>query len=199
MKVCPRCNTLLDDDALFCIKCRAEMPSGIIPGEDEAEVSSNEMRCPSCDIIFIDGSLFCNKCGTKLEPVPVSDPVLLYKQCPACDRKFEDESLFCNMCGTKLIDVYDRDVQDSAGVMFCSKCKTVYDDDSIFCIECGQRLEPAARSSESSSKPSRQYEFDFDNYSYHCKTCGCSIEYRLMRCSRCNAALDESNIMRIKI
>lgn len=201
MKACPQCNAQLKDDLLFCTKCGTKLSSEPLTTQDNTEDLFQEMKCPSCEIIFTDGSLFCNKCGTKLEDVPRQqpDPVLLYKQCPGCEKKFEDESLFCNMCGIKLVEVYDGDLVSDSSIMYCPACETEYSDDSLFCTVCGKRLEVFQKKSSDSDQSSGLPQGNFDNYSYQCRVCGCSITEGQERCSRCNTLLYPTNIVKIKI
>lgn len=67
MKHCLNCNTQLEDNANFCIKCgvKYEAPAQLV--------------CTNCNEPIIDGAKFCHKCGTKYGE---NDPASQYAPAP---------------------------------------------------------------------------------------------------------------------
>ena len=56
-KVCPQCQTIVDDDAVFCYKCGADL---------KAVALKEVKQCPSCGAVLGDEDVFCTACGTMI-------------------------------------------------------------------------------------------------------------------------------------
>jgi len=196
MRVCPKCDTELNDDLVFCTRCGTKLPLPVSKDDGEPVSLQGEVYCPTCEETYTDGSLFCRKCGAKLEPVP--EPVFLYKQCPGCSKRFEDDSVFCNMCGIRLIDVYDSNVDADLGVFICPSCKKEFNDGALFCTDCGIKLEPLNKSIGTFRKKNESSSSHLTSKTY-CEKCGRPIYEGQDKCSGCNSPIDASNIVTFKI
>ena len=63
-KICLKCGTVLEDDALFCSECGTKQ-------------EPMEKKCPNCGGVIIDGAKFCMNCGTPVggtAQVPAAQP-----------------------------------------------------------------------------------------------------------------------------
>jgi RNA polymerase subunit RPABC4/transcription elongation factor Spt4 len=54
---CPRCKTLLPEDAVFCFKCGLEMEQA------PAQTETQSRFCPQCGRELRPGANFCPRCG----------------------------------------------------------------------------------------------------------------------------------------
>ena len=69
MKKCFICNTLLDDDAMFCHECgtKQEIEEGIAQVEEPEMELSDGRTCDHCGETIEEDSAFCPYCGAKLQ------------------------------------------------------------------------------------------------------------------------------------
>ena len=95
MKKCGHCGAPApDDESIFCNRCGARLPAGII--------------CRQCGKAVTDlQSRFCDRCGSPLAPA-VRSPVppitlAMGKICRTCGfENFVDDARFCKKCGSAL-------------------------------------------------------------------------------------------------
>lgn len=95
IKKCGNCGAPAPDDvSIFCNRCGARLPAGII--------------CRQCGKTVTDlQSRFCDRCGSPLAPAVLAPvpPITLAmgKICPACGfENFIDDARFCKKCGSVL-------------------------------------------------------------------------------------------------
>ena len=69
MKKCFICNTLLDDDAMFCHECgtKQEVGEGIAQVEEPKMALSEGRKCDHCGETIEEDCAFCPYCGAKLQ------------------------------------------------------------------------------------------------------------------------------------
>ena len=79
-KPCPKCKTMLKENAKFCSNCgyRFPAPSG---------------NCPKCNAALTPDSKFCPNCGEK---------VGAGANCPKCNTAVPAGTKFCQNCGNKM-------------------------------------------------------------------------------------------------
>jgi len=73
-KTCTFCGAVLNDDAVFCVKCGAKAEVKPVPPEDDfvADVDivveqSVKKTCKVCGMTLDNNAVFCTGCGTKVE------------------------------------------------------------------------------------------------------------------------------------
>ena len=95
MKKCDHCGAPApDDESVFCNRCGARLPAGII--------------CRQCGKAVTDlQSRFCDRCGSPLAPAVLAPvpPITLAmgKICRTCGfENFVDDARFCKKCGSVL-------------------------------------------------------------------------------------------------
>lgn len=81
MKQCPKCGEEVDEEAVFCPKCGAQMPVPEPVKEEEAQAQQAQETAENAEK------------ETKAEEGPV---------CPGCGKHADPENLFCPGCGAKL-------------------------------------------------------------------------------------------------
>jgi membrane protease subunit (stomatin/prohibitin family) len=80
-KNCPKCSTMLDENAKFCSNCGHKFPS-------------DEKQCPKCNNPVAANAKFCPSCGEKLGGSTVA--------CPKCNGEVAAGVKFCPNCGNKM-------------------------------------------------------------------------------------------------
>jgi membrane protease subunit (stomatin/prohibitin family) len=79
-KPCPKCKTMLEENAKFCSNCGYKFPSSGI-------------SCPKCNTAVKPGSKFCPNCGEKMGAGT---------NCPKCNAAVPPGNKFCPNCGNKM-------------------------------------------------------------------------------------------------
>lgn len=70
MKECPKCHTMIEDDAAFCGVCGTKQEIEEVEAQAEEQSSQEEQFCVHCGKSIEAGSLFCPYCG---EPQDVEE------------------------------------------------------------------------------------------------------------------------------
>ena len=65
IRVCPECETDVDDEVAFCSKCGHKFE--VIVKEDEEPEEPEGNVCAACGVAMEDGAAFCGACGAKTE------------------------------------------------------------------------------------------------------------------------------------
>ena len=84
-RLCPNCEKIVDDNAVFCGECGTRMEP--VPEPDE-----ESLVCKLCGAKNPRGKKFCSICGQSLIEI----------SCPECGTKLPADALFCGECGTQL-------------------------------------------------------------------------------------------------
>ena len=63
MKECPKCHTMIEDDAVFCGVCGTKQEIEEVEAQPEEQSSQEEQFCIHCGKSIEAGSLFCPYCG----------------------------------------------------------------------------------------------------------------------------------------
>ena len=63
MKECPKCHTMIEDDAVFCGVCGTKQETEEVEAQAEEQSSQEEQFCVHCGKEIEVGSLFCPYCG----------------------------------------------------------------------------------------------------------------------------------------
>ncbi len=63
MKECPKCHTMIEDDAVFCGVCGTKQEIEEVEAQAEEQSSQEEQFCVHCGKSIEAGSLFCPYCG----------------------------------------------------------------------------------------------------------------------------------------
>ena len=63
MKECPKCHTMIEDDAVFCGVCGTKQENEEVEAQAEEQSSQEEQFCVHCGKSIEVGSLFCPYCG----------------------------------------------------------------------------------------------------------------------------------------
>ena len=94
MRICPECQTLVEENTVFCDNCGLRLPAppreatGLSEPVKEsrsektslAKPESSPMRrtvsgtCASCGYVNLPGEMFCQNCGVQLAPIPSTPP-----------------------------------------------------------------------------------------------------------------------------
>ncbi len=106
MPVCPNCQSLQPDGAVFCDECGASLTQSTVPPARPASPppTTAMTTCPTCGKPVVAGEAFCDNCGAALGATP-PPPVAAEAPsggltCVSCDALLEPGSQFCDMCGT---------------------------------------------------------------------------------------------------
>ncbi len=67
VRVCPSCQTEVEDTVAFCPKCGHKFEPLPEPEEEKPEEEAPEKVCPSCGAEVEEGVAFCPSCGAKVE------------------------------------------------------------------------------------------------------------------------------------
>ena len=102
--VCPKCNTLANDDtSFFCIKCGAQLCANI-PGKKNARDLNSVMKVLKKESTSApDGSLVSRKPGSieRIKPIEI---------CAHCGTPIIDENgFFCTKCSAFIRDIPSRE------------------------------------------------------------------------------------------
>ncbi len=84
-RLCPNCEKIVEDNAVFCGECGTRMEP--VPEPDE-----ESLVCKLCGAKNPRGKKFCSICGQ----------LLIEISCPECGTKLPVDALFCGECGTQL-------------------------------------------------------------------------------------------------
>lgn len=118
VRLCPKCESIVEDGAVFCGECGARLEE--VKAAQEGEV------CPRCGASNEKGKKFCVICGEKLDG----------QETPA----FNIDVAVSEAAPTQAVpEVAPEPVQAPASI-FCPNCGTQLPADAIFCGECGTRL-----------------------------------------------------------
>ena len=63
MKECPKCKTMMEDDALFCGECGTKFEVEEGAAQVEETTAPQEKKCIHCGEIIEEDSAFCPYCG----------------------------------------------------------------------------------------------------------------------------------------
>ncbi len=155
MRICPDCQTQLDDHAAFCDNCGLRLSDVAEAPKPAAEVSSPAVAavaqetpreaapgmCSSCGYVNVPGEMFCQNCGVQLAPVastppppptPVDAPVAVAEPQEA------------------------PQVSEAAGAADraqCTSCGFVNAPGEVFCQNCGFQLEADEAAAQAASQP----------------------------------------------
>lgn len=119
MAVCPSCQSLQPDGAVFCDNCGAKLSvpqvtPGVSSGTAVMAPTPTVVAsvCPQCGSQTNPSSPFCDNCGASLTggapPVPGPQPVMQppaaapaagMMTCTNCGAQLQPGSAFCDMCG----------------------------------------------------------------------------------------------------
>lgn len=67
VRVCPSCQTEVEETVAFCAKCGHKFEPLPEPVEEEPKEEAPENPCPSCGAEIEEGVAFCPSCGEKVE------------------------------------------------------------------------------------------------------------------------------------
>lgn len=90
-KVCPKCNELVKDTDLFCIKCGEKF-------ETVQNATTVTYTCPKCKRKLPPGNNFCINCGQSVE-ISQAEVTNTPLKCSNCSTELLATDLFCTKCG----------------------------------------------------------------------------------------------------
>lgn len=128
MKKCHFCNTLNNDDSLFCVECGKPIPQGNV--------------CSYCGAAINEGDTFCENCGKKIDEVLTTEeePSKEKPKCPHCGAAVNEGDAFCESCGKSLsISPIIKD-KKSEQQNKCPHCGAEVIEGDEFCNTCGKPI-----------------------------------------------------------
>lgn len=119
MQKCPDCNSLVDDQAIFCDQCGFQLkPKPVktaappaepdVPQENFAPprpIQPPSRSCPVCGYFNQPGEAYCTNCGSQLSPaqaiVAEAQPLVATnsRACPSCGAENPPGETYCQVCG----------------------------------------------------------------------------------------------------
>lgn len=96
MKECPKCKTMMEDDALFCGECGTKFEVEEIDDQVEETLAPSEKKCIHCGETIEEDSAFCPYCGKSQEvedvkEVEPQDEELKPEEKPVAEEKTESK------------------------------------------------------------------------------------------------------------
>ncbi len=101
MVTCPQCKGQLEDGAIFCDNCGAQIANVGTPSPPKGK---GGLSCPKCGQPVMAGVAFCENCGASLSgaavPAPARPPTAAPSAiCPRCGSAIPVGAIFCDNCG----------------------------------------------------------------------------------------------------
>lgn len=129
------------------------------------------IRCRTCGNMLREGVKFCNVCGTKVEEIPVAEPVVVSEPAPVVEPVAEPAP------APVVAPV-------AAPQKRCAKCGAELREGMRFCNVCGMNVASApAPAPAAEPAPAR---------SNHCRKCGAELMVGAKFCSICAAPVAEA-------
>lgn len=130
---CPKCNTTLLPDAVFCAKCGGKVQRDkdvkivvVTCDKCKKEMPSHSKFCPHCGDLYNP----CSECGSD-NPKEVTNcrncGAAMPVNCPKCNERVPANAKFCAGCGTPVSKA-------------CPKCGKTYSSNYKFCPDCGEKI-----------------------------------------------------------
>lgn len=100
IKICSKCGSQLEENAKFCAKCGA-----IIPTIINSQTTVSGKICSKCGALLSEEMKFCNKCGTPIYGGNnVNHPISKSSYCHNCGSEIKEKVNFCPKCGKPLTE-----------------------------------------------------------------------------------------------
>lgn len=140
IKFCPNCETIIEDDSVFCGECGTRV-------EEVEQVDENSVLCGRCGAKNDKEKKFCGVCGQKLESIVSAEEVMVAVTETATEvvEAVQEAAVATEETVVETVQtavpVFEEVLSEpEPEFKFCPECGTKLPISAGFCAECGTKM-----------------------------------------------------------